>query len=120
MPVFIDFDLDPMTFILKLDLDVVKMYLYANNEVPSSSGSKIIAWTDRQTETQTETEIDTTKIPFDKNSIMTLSGESKSTFPFWWSKLKLSNILQNALANSPIFSNLDFSHEGWWQAWIEY
>ena len=29
------FDLDPMTLILKLDLDMVKMYLYTEDEVPS-------------------------------------------------------------------------------------
>ena len=27
-------DLDPMTLILKLDLDVVKIYLYTENEIP--------------------------------------------------------------------------------------
>ena len=32
-----------MTSILKLDLDVVKMYLYAKNEVSVSRGSKVIA-----------------------------------------------------------------------------
>ena len=38
-----DLDLDPMTLVLKLDLDMVKMYLHTNNEVPSYSGSKVIA-----------------------------------------------------------------------------
>ena len=28
-----DLDLDPLTFILELDLDMVKIYLYAKNEV---------------------------------------------------------------------------------------
>ena len=37
------FDLDPMTLILTLDLDVDKMYLCAENEVPSCSSSKVIA-----------------------------------------------------------------------------
>ena len=32
-----------MTFILKLDLDMVKMYLHAKNEVSMSNGSKVIA-----------------------------------------------------------------------------
>ena len=27
-----DFDLDPMTFILKLDLDIIKMYVCTKNE----------------------------------------------------------------------------------------
>ena len=40
---FYSFDLDPMTLVLKLDLDMVKMYLHTKNEVPSYSGSKVIA-----------------------------------------------------------------------------
>ena len=51
---FYSFDLDPMTLILKLDLDMVKMYLHTKNEVPSYISSKVIAWTDRHTETQTD------------------------------------------------------------------
>ena len=38
-----DLDLDPMTLVLKLDLDMVKMYLHTKNEVHSYSGSKVIA-----------------------------------------------------------------------------
>ena len=34
-----------MTLILKLDLDMVKMYLYAKNEVSMWSSSKVVAWT---------------------------------------------------------------------------
>ena len=34
------FGLEPMTLILKLDLDMVKMYLYTENEVLSLSSSK--------------------------------------------------------------------------------
>ena len=37
------FDLDPMTLMLKLDLDIIKMYLYAKNDVSSFSSSKVIA-----------------------------------------------------------------------------
>ena len=50
-----------MTLILKLDLDVVKIYLHTKHEVSMSSGSKVIAWTDkhRQTHTQTDTQTDT-------------------------------------------------------------
>ena len=36
-----------MTLILKHDLHMVMMYLYAENEVPSYSISKVIAWTVR-------------------------------------------------------------------------
>ena len=38
-----DLDLDPMTLIIKHDLDMVKMQLHTKNEVPSYSGSKVIA-----------------------------------------------------------------------------
>ena len=38
-----DLDLDPMTLILKLDLDMVKMYLHTKNEVSMLRGSKVIA-----------------------------------------------------------------------------
>ena len=43
-----------MTLILKLDLDMVKMYLHSKNEVFMSRGSKVIAWTDRNPDTQTD------------------------------------------------------------------
>ena len=38
-----------MTLILKLDLDIVKMYHHTKNEVSMSTGSKVIARTDKQT-----------------------------------------------------------------------
>ena len=41
--------LTQMTLILKLDLDMVKMYLHTKNEVSMSKGLKVIAWTDKQT-----------------------------------------------------------------------
>ena len=44
-----DLNLDQMTLILKPNLDMVKMYLHAKNEVPIHSSSKVIVWTDRQT-----------------------------------------------------------------------
>ena len=37
---FYSLDLDPMTLVFKLDLDMVKMHLHTKNEVPSS---KVIA-----------------------------------------------------------------------------
>ena len=40
---FYSFDLDPMTLALELDINMVKMYLHTKNEVPSYSGSKVIA-----------------------------------------------------------------------------
>ena len=38
-----DFDLNPMTLILKLDLSIVKMHQHTKNEVSMSRGSKVIA-----------------------------------------------------------------------------
>ena len=46
-----DIDLDPMTLILKLDLDMVKMYHHTKNEVYMSTGSKVIARTHTHTDT---------------------------------------------------------------------
>ena len=54
-----------MTLILKLDLDIVKMYLHTKNEVSmSSSSKKVIAeqietQTDRHTDRQTHRQTDT-------------------------------------------------------------
>ena len=51
-----------MTLILKLDVDMVKMYLYAEDEVSSYSRLKVIAWTDTQTDTQTDRQTDLSEI----------------------------------------------------------
>ena len=52
-----DLDPDPLTFILKLDLHLVNMYLCTENEIPSSNSSlKVIARTDRDIDRQTETD----------------------------------------------------------------
>ena len=49
-----------MTLVLKLDLDIVKMYVCTANEVPRFSSLKVVAWIDTQIETQTDsTEITT-------------------------------------------------------------
>ena len=45
-----DLGLDPMVLLLKLDLDMVMMYLYTQIKVCSFSFSKVLAWTDRQTD----------------------------------------------------------------------
>ena len=48
-----DLDLDLITFVLKLDLDIVKMYACTEYEVPSFSGSKVslnISQTDTETD----------------------------------------------------------------------
>ena len=56
------FDLDPMTLVLKLDLDIVKMYKCTTNEVPNFSISKIMASTNTQTGTQADTQTDPIEI----------------------------------------------------------
>ena len=43
-------DLDPMTFILQLDLDMVKMYHHTKSEVSMSRHSKVITCTYRHTD----------------------------------------------------------------------
>ena len=53
-----DLDLYPMTLVLKLDLDIIKMYVCTKNEVPTFSGSKVIIWTDTQTDRQTDRRMD--------------------------------------------------------------
>ena len=50
-----DLDLNPMTLKLKHDLDIVKMYHHTKNEVSMLTSSKVIAQTDRQTDTHTHT-----------------------------------------------------------------
>ena len=36
-----DLDIDPITLVLKSDLDIIKMSVCAENEVPSSDGSMV-------------------------------------------------------------------------------
>ena len=62
-----------MTLILKLDLDMVKMYHHIKNEVSMSTGSKVIAQTD--THRQTDTHTDTTKtLPLPHTREVTMLG----------------------------------------------
>ena len=55
-----------MTFVLKFDLDIVKMYVCTKDETPTCTCSKVIARTDTQTDrwtdTQTDTQTDSTEI----------------------------------------------------------
>ena len=50
-----------MTLILKLDLDMVRMYLHTKNEVSMSSGSKVIVCTGGHTDRHTDRQTDTTE-----------------------------------------------------------
>ena len=45
-----DLDLDPMTLVLKHDLDIIKMYHHTKNEVSMSRHLKVIARMDRHTD----------------------------------------------------------------------
>ena len=47
-----------MTLVLKLDLDMVKMYHYTKNEVSMLRHSRVIACTDKQTDRQIDTQTD--------------------------------------------------------------
>ena len=55
---FFSYDLDPMTLILKLDVDIVMMCLHTKSEVSMWSGSKVMAWTDGNRDTQTDRHTD--------------------------------------------------------------
>ena len=51
----LDLNLDPMTLLLNLDLNIVKIYVYSKNEVPNFSVQKLQPeqthrWTHRQTQ----------------------------------------------------------------------
>ena len=56
-----DLDLGPMTFVLKLGLNMVLIYHCAKKKVCIPSASKVTARTDSQTDTQTDRHTDTTK-----------------------------------------------------------
>ena len=49
-------DLDPMALLLKFDLDIVKMYMCTKDEAPTFNSSKVIVWTDTQTDTDRQTD----------------------------------------------------------------
>ena len=51
-----DLDLDPVTLVLKLDLDIVMIYHDTKNEVYMSRNSKVIARTDTQKDTHRQYE----------------------------------------------------------------
>ena len=50
-----------MSSVLKLDLDIIKMYHHTKNEVSMSRHSKVIVQTDRQTHTRTHRHTDSMK-----------------------------------------------------------
>ena len=46
-----DLDIDPMTLVRRIYLDIIEMYVCTENESPVFSGSKVMAWTDTDRET---------------------------------------------------------------------
>ena len=51
-----DLDLNPMTLVLKLDLDIVQIYMCTDNECPSFSSSELYSL-NRYTDTQIDKQI---------------------------------------------------------------
>ena len=77
-----DLDLDLMTLVLKLALDMVKMFHHTKNEVSMSRYPKVIAkWTDRHTDRRTDTHTD---------SMKTLPYRIRDTSFLLFSKVKYS------------------------------
>ena len=81
-----------MTLILKVDLDMAKMYLHTKNEVSMWSSSKVIAWTDRQTQTDTHRHDWKHNLPAfaggNDNKIIIVFGQISGiylvSFPYLW------------------------------------
>ena len=71
-----DIDLNPMTLVLKPDLDIINMYMCTEKYIPIFSGSKVIAWTDRQTDTHTHTHTHTQRL--DWNYYLPAYAEGKN------------------------------------------
>ena len=74
-----------MTLVLKLDLDIIKMYVCT-----TFSSSEVIIWTDRQTETQTDLiEIITFRIADDNGILITVDCSNQCyKFQFLYQKEK--------------------------------
>ena len=90
-----DLDHDPMTLILKLDPDMVKMYLHTENKVRSWGSSNVIAWTDRQTRRQTQTD---TLRQTDSNEII--------TYPYRRMVIKITTLQHCGIATSKLLPHL--------------
>ena len=67
-----------MTLILKLDLGMVKVYLHTKIEVSRARGSKVIAWTDRNTDRQTDRQTDKTEnITYPHTRVVKIQGQER-------------------------------------------
>ena len=74
-----DLGLDPMTLILKHDLDIVKRYVCTENEASTFNSSKVIVWTDRYTDRQIHRHTDTQMDRFKwKHYLSTYADGNKS------------------------------------------
>ena len=69
-----------MTLILKLDLDMVIMYLHTKNEVSMSRDWKVIAWKDRNTDRLMDRHLDRNarNLPAGGNNNLCLLYEGKT------------------------------------------
>ena len=74
-----DVDLDSMTLILNLDLDMVKMWQHTKNEVSMLTGSKVITQTDTHTHTHTHYENVTSTACAGSNEAVGISDNLEST-----------------------------------------
>ena len=67
-----------MTLILKLDLDIIKMYHHIKNEVSMPRHPKVIAQTDRQIHRHTHRHTDR---QYEKHYLPAYAGGKNSCFP---------------------------------------
>ena len=121
MSIFLDLDLDPMTLMLKLDLDMVKMYHHTKNEVSLSTHSKVIA--PEQTDTQTLTHRHHENI----TSTAYAGGNDGNCFHFhawschschYWSLYPLQSVCLITGHNESTVLTRDFSKVNLWR-WIQ-
>ena len=83
-----ELDLEPMTLVLKLDLDMVKMYHHTKNEISMSRHSKVIARTDTETDKQYEN----ITLPHTRTVIMEISWPVNGITPEFVNKARADPI----------------------------
>ena len=93
-----DLGLSPMTLVLKRDLDIVKMCLHTKNEVSIARHSKVIAQTDRQTHSRTQTHIQT-------DSMKTFTSGSNNKYCFQFLSITNSNVQEDINCTGQVIDN---------------
>ena len=91
-----------MTLILKLGLDMVKMYQHTKNEVSMLRGSKVIAWIDRNTDRQTHTDTQTHRHDR-KHYLPAYVGGNNSSLPLSLSLCSMYSTKGNIDRSDPSF-----------------